>query len=62
MAVIKQFFEDVKLIDVREYLHNLLEVALTTPNNIYDDAKGRDAAVCFCKQLEKMVEAAWMGR
>jgi hypothetical protein len=58
MAVIKQFFEDVKLIEVRQYLHNLLEVALTTPNNIYDDARERDAVICFCKQLEKMVEAA----
>lgn len=57
IAVIKQFFEDVKLIEVREYLHNLLEIALTTPNNIYDDARERDAVICFCRQLEKMVEA-----
>ncbi|WP_037360740.1 hypothetical protein [Asinibacterium sp. OR53] len=57
MAVIKQFFEDVKLIEVRGYLNNLLEVALTTPNNIYDDSRERDAVLCFIKQLEKMVEA-----
>lgn len=45
----------LKLIEVREYPHNLLEVALTTPNDLYGEARERDALICFCKQLEKMV-------
>lgn len=56
-TVIKQFFEDVKLVGVRIHLHNLLEVVLTRPNTIYDDASERDALLCFVKQLEKMVES-----
>lgn len=58
LPVIRRFFEDVKLVEVRIHLYNLLEVALTTPNTIYDDASERDTVVCFIKQMEKMVEAA----
>lgn len=58
MLVIKQFFDDVKLIEVRTHLYNLLEVAITKNDTIYDDAKERDAVLCFVKQLEKLVEAA----
>ncbi|WP_439516278.1 hypothetical protein [Sediminibacterium sp.] len=58
-SVIKQFFEDVKLVEARMHLHNLLEVALTRPNTIYDDARERDAVLCFIKQLEKLLEAGY---
>lgn len=58
--VIKQFFEDLKLVEVRIHLHNLLEVALTRPNTIYDDARERDAVMCFIKQLEKLVDTAYL--
>lgn len=58
MIVIKQFFEDVKLIEVKQLLSSLLEVALTRSNTIYDEASERDAVLCFCKRLEKMTEAA----
>ncbi len=58
LSVIREFFGDVRLIEVRIHLHNLLEVALTQPHTIYDDAKARDAVVFFIKQLEKMMEAA----
>ncbi|HJV19998.1 MAG TPA: hypothetical protein VJ552_09000 [Sediminibacterium sp.] len=57
MAVIKQFFDDLKLIEVRQHLVNLLEVALASDNSIYSDTRERDAVMCFCKQLEKLVEA-----
>ena len=57
MTVIKQFFDDVKLIEVRQHLANLLEVAIAFDNSIYSDARERDAVICFCKQLEKMVES-----
>lgn len=58
LPVIKQFFDDVKLVEVRMHLHNLLEVALTRPNTIYDEASERDAVVCFVKQLERVTEAS----
>lgn len=57
LLVIRAFFEDVKMVEVRTHLYNLLEVALTTPNTIYSDASERDAALCFVKQLERIVEA-----
>lgn len=56
-TVIKQFFEDVKLVEVRTHLHNLLEVALTRSNTIYDEARERDTVLCFVEQLEKVIEA-----
>lgn len=58
LYIIKQFFEDITLIEVRVHLHNLLEVALTRPNTIYDEASERDILLCFSKQLEKMAEAS----
>lgn len=60
LPVIRSFFEDVKLIEVRTHLYNLLEVALTTPNTIYDEASERGSVVCFVNQLERMVEAAFV--
>jgi hypothetical protein len=60
LSVIRCFFDDVKLIEVRMHLNNLLEVALTRTNTIYDEAKERDALLCFIKQLETMVDAANM--
>lgn len=60
IAVIRQFFGDVPLIEVRIHLYNLLEVALTRSNTIYDEARERDAVLCFIKQLEKVIEIAWV--
>lgn len=57
LSVIREFFGDVKLLEVRIHLHNLLEVALTRAYTIYDEANERDAILCFTKQLEKMIEA-----
>lgn len=39
---------------------NLLEVALTHSDTMYDDARERDAVLCFVKQLEKVVEIVWV--
>lgn len=60
LSVIKKIFDDVKLVEVRMHLHNLLEVALTRPNTIYDDASERDTVLCLIKQLEKVIEMAWL--
>lgn len=56
-SVIRRFFEDVKLVEVRIHLYNLLEVALTRPNSIYSEANERDNVLCFIKHLEKVIEA-----
>ncbi|MEI6265457.1 MAG: hypothetical protein WCP74_10135 [Sphingobacteriia bacterium] len=56
--VIKEFFSEVNLIEVRWHISNLIEVALTRPNTIYDDSMERDEILAFSKQLEKLVEAA----
>lgn len=58
MIVSRQFFDDYHLIEVRKYLHSLLEVAITSSNNLYAEANERDAVVCFCESIEKFVEAA----
>lgn len=42
LSVIHEFFEDVKLIEVRKHLYNLLEVILTKGDTIYDDATERE--------------------
>lgn len=43
LPVIRRFFEDVKLVEVRIHLYNLLEVALITGNTICEDACEKDA-------------------
>lgn len=57
MIVIQQFFDDYHLIEVRKHLHSLLEVAITSSNDLYAEASERDAVVCFCERIEKLVEA-----
>jgi hypothetical protein len=59
ISIISKFFDDVKLIEVRIHLYNLLEVALTRPNTIYDEVRERDTILYFVKQLEKIVEATY---
>jgi hypothetical protein len=59
LSVIREFFEDVKLIEARVHFYNLLEVALTRSNVVYDDASNRNAVLYFIKQLEKMMEASY---
>ncbi|MFZ6024567.1 MAG: hypothetical protein ACOYVG_08960 [Bacteroidota bacterium] len=58
LSVIREFFDDTKLIEVRIHLYKLLDVALTQHNSIYHEAAERDAVLCFVKQLEKMIEGA----
>jgi hypothetical protein len=60
LSVIREFFDDVKLIEVRKHVYNLLEVALTGANTIYDDAIERDAVLSFIKQLMRMAEAGYL--
>lgn len=57
LPAIRAFFEDVKLVEVRTHLYNLLQVALITPNTIYDEANERDAILCFIKEIETVMVA-----
>lgn len=57
IIVIKQFFDDYHLIEVRKHLHSLLEVAITSSNDLYAEASERDAVVCFFKRMLNLAEA-----
>lgn len=59
LPVIREFFGDVKLVEVRMHLYNLLEVALTRPNTIYDETSERDHLLFFIKQFEKIIDATF---
>lgn len=43
LFVIREFFDEVKLVELRMHLYNLLEVSLTQSNTVYDEASERDA-------------------
>lgn len=60
MIVIQQFFDDFHLIEVRKHLHSLLEVAITSNNDLYTEAIDRDSIVCFCERVEKLVEGSFL--
>ncbi len=60
MLVIQQFFDDYHLIEVRKHIHRLLEVAVISSNDMYAVASERDAIVCFCDRVEKLVEVVFL--
>lgn len=47
LFVIKQFFNDYQLIEVRKHLQSLLVVAITSNDELYTETL-IDATVCFC--------------
>jgi len=56
--VISEFFEEFHLSDVREHLAQLVEIALITQNNYFQDARERDKILWFTRRLEMLAEAA----
>lgn len=60
MIVLQQFFEDYHLIEARKHLHSLLEVAITSSNDMYAEASERDSVVYFCERVEKVIEIIWV--
>lgn len=48
----------MQLTEVRIHLYNLLELASTRLNTIYEEASEQDAVMCFIRQLKRMAEAA----
>lgn len=58
VEVIKEFFSEVNLLEVRMHLGKLIEVALTSNNYFFLESSERGEILAFSKQLEKLVEAA----
>lgn len=57
---IREFFENISLLEVRILLNSLLEVALSTNNTLFSEAADRDTALYLINQLEKLVESAYI--
>ncbi|RXK60327.1 hypothetical protein ESA94_07545 [Lacibacter luteus] len=58
-SFIRKFFGAYHLHEIRRSLAALTEIALTTNNTHFDDAKERDCILWFYYELEIFIEAAW---
>jgi hypothetical protein len=58
--VIKDFFGDFTLTDVRVYLHKVVECALTSNNSQFMVAKERSEIYHFAQRLEELAGAAYL--
>jgi len=56
---IQKFFGAYHLHEIRRSLAALTEIALTTNNTHFEDAKERDSILWFYYELEIFIEAAW---
>jgi hypothetical protein len=57
--LIQRFFGAYHLHEIRHSLAQLTEIALTTNNTHFEDAKERDSILWFYYELEIFIEAAW---
>ncbi len=55
--IIRTFFEDRKMYEVRIQLWNLVETALTSENIQFSEASDRQSLIHFYGQLEELIEA-----
>jgi hypothetical protein len=60
LEVINAFFSYAHLYQAREILADLLHTALTTYNSEFDTAKKRNGIISFCKEVEQLIEAAYL--
>lgn len=60
MSVIKEFFSEINLTEVRTCMCKLLDVSLTRPNTLFDEANERDIALYTNNSIIKVLEAAWV--
>jgi hypothetical protein len=58
--VIKNFFGAYKLSEIRAHLWNMVEVAITSENYVFDESRERDKLIWFYQQIEELIEAAYM--
>ncbi|HLP38077.1 hypothetical protein [Lacibacter sp.] len=56
---IQNFFGAYHLHEIRRSLAALTEIALTTNNTHFEDAKERDSILWFYYELEIFIEAVW---
>jgi hypothetical protein len=56
---IQKFFGAYHLHEIRRSLAALTEIALTTNNTHFEDAKERDSILWFYYELEIFIEAVW---
>lgn len=60
LEVIRHFCGAYHLHEIRQYLSDSLEVALTTENCIYEEAESRNSLLVFYRQLEEALEAIYL--
>jgi hypothetical protein len=57
---IREFFDHVRLYEIRETMSELLEIALTTSNSEFSEPRQRSNAICFCHLIQQLVEASYI--
>jgi hypothetical protein len=58
--VIEAFRNAHHLHEIRQYLWDLLETAITTENTAFQDASSRNHILFFYQELESLIEAIYM--
>lgn len=59
-TVVRHFFEDYRLFEVRQHLWNLMETAMISPDSMYEEASERSKLIHFYQQVEKLMEAVFL--
>jgi hypothetical protein len=60
LAVLRNFFQDCHLHEIRRTLWRMLETSLTVRYSIFDDATERSHLFWFYRELETMIEASFL--
>ena len=58
--VIRNFFQDYKLSELRQSLHDIKEVGMTCDLYPYDSGESRATLLLFCDRVEELLEAAFL--
>ena len=57
-GIIRTFFEDIQMYEVRQKLWNLVEVAITSNTIQFAEAEDRQSLLYFYNRVEELIEAA----
>lgn len=60
LGVIKDFFTDYKMSEIRELHHQVHQICLTRDAPPFDEGSERDRLILFRERIEKLLEAAWL--
>ncbi len=58
--VIREFFKNLHLVEVRQKLWDWLETAIAAEYGLFEEATDRSGLIQFYSQLEELVEAAYL--